>query len=212
MGRDLLLQLKDLTIKYNNNVILEKFNANICGNSIYYLVSKDENKVRSILRVLNGDNLYTIVNGSLYLNGNEINNLGKSQRLEQGVFDYKSSFKYLTGNSLEEIINKNIHILKDKKMTFLSFKVNLLEYIKTLNITLDDFKKYIDREDSTSELYIKSNILLMLLLRPKVILIEGYNNAIIKKVSKLLLSDTTSIICVSNDNSLELKDKVIILD
>lgn len=128
-----VLEIKNISFKYNNNYIFNKFNLNIKKNDFVYIIGTNNSGKTTLINILNG---YPF-DGEIHVNNLEYNSVTR-QKISQfmNIIDKND----VNNCKLINIIDKIKEISSDKYET-------IIKDYESLNIGKDDYRKlnYLDK-------------------------------------------------------------------
>lgn len=203
-----MLKIENLNVNIKNNNILKGINLKIKTGEIHVIMGPNGSGKSTLLSTLVGKENYKINNGKIYFNDINVSEMNIEERSKLGLF---LSFQ----NHIEIAGVKNIYFLHtalNEKLKYLKKeKINILKVIKKIKKNMKYLKiekKLLNRdvnENLSGGERKKNEILQMLMLKPKVALLDEIDSGLdidsMKIVSngiKLIKSNNSSIILITH--------------
>lgn len=127
------IEIKDLTVKIKDKIVLNKFNLHIKPNEIHVIMGPNGVGKSTLSKVIMGSPSYKVVSGDILVEGKSILNLTTDERARLGLF---LSFQNPIG--IEGVTNQEFlrMALNSKRET----PIGLYEFIKELEKNYNDLK------------------------------------------------------------------------
>ena len=127
------MEIKDLTVKIKDKIVLNKFNLHIKPNEIHVIMGPNGVGKSTLSKVIMGSPSYKVVSGDILVEGKSILNLTTDERARLGLF---LSFQNPIG--IEGVTNQEFlrMALNSKRET----PIGLYEFIKELEKNYNDLK------------------------------------------------------------------------
>ncbi|AGI27166.1 Probable ATP-dependent transporter SufC [Candidatus Portiera aleyrodidarum] len=203
-----MLKIENLKVNIKNNNILKGINIKIKTGEIHVIMGPNGSGKSTLLSTLVGKENYKINNGKIYFNDINVAEMNIEERSKIGLF---LSFQ----NPIEIAGVKNIYFLHtalNEKLKYLKKeKINILKLIKKIQKLMKYLqieKKLLNRdvnENLSGGERKKNEILQMLMLKPKVALLDEIDSGldidsmkIVSKGIKLIKSNNCSIILITH--------------
>ena len=182
-----LLQINNLHVKAGDKEILKGLDLQINKGEVHVIMGPNGAGKSTLANVILNNPEYTRINGDIYFEGENINNLRTDERAKKGIYMSFQSPEEIPGISVSNFI-KSAKVAKDEK------PVRIFEYKKKLEQTMENLN--INKEYSTRDLNVgfsggekkKNEILQMLMLEPKLAILDETDSGLdvdaIKTVSK----------------------------
>ena len=81
-----MLEIKDLTVKVENKIILDKFNLTINDGEVHVIMGPNGVGKSTLTKVIMAEPNYSVVNGDILYNNKSILNLTTDERARLGIF------------------------------------------------------------------------------------------------------------------------------
>jgi len=155
----------------------------------------------TLSNVIMGHPKYTVTQGKILLNGEDIIGLTPDERAKKGLF---LSFQYpseISGVTISNFIRTALNNQREEKINVMEFQKLLKEKLQLLSIPQDFASRYLNAGFSGGEKK-KSEILQLAILNPKVALLDETDSGL----------DIDALKSVSNGiNAVMDKDKIILI-
>jgi Fe-S cluster assembly ATP-binding protein len=169
-----VLKIKDLKVTINKKSILKGLNLNIKPGEVHAIMGPNGSGKSTLANVLSGKNGYDI-EGEIYFNGVNLNDLKTEERAQKGIF---LAFQYPleipgvnTNNFLKTSLNSVRKARGEKELDTLTFLKIIKEKVKELNIDEKFLSRQLNVGFSGGEKK-KNEILQMKLLEPKLSILD----------------------------------------
>ena len=187
-----ILEIKNLTVSLNDKIILSNLNLNINENEIHIIMGPNGAGKSTLVKLLVGHPSYKIKEGQiLYLKKN-LSDILPINRVHKGMFlGFQSPYEIpgITNyDFLKLIYNQHLRYKNKKEIKSLEF-IKIIKILLTkLNLQSEFLTKNVNQNLSGGEK--KSNeILQMLLLNPKLIILDEIDSGLDLDSIKIIFSD-----------------------
>lgn len=172
-----MLEIKNLTIKVLDKIILKDFNLNIKTKEIHTIMGLNGSGKSTICKVLMGDPNYEIVSGSIIYNDKNLLELDTTERARLGLF-------LVSQNPIEIPGVKNSEMLKVALENKLNKHISIFEFSRLMNtvcerINLD--KSFIHRninEGMSGGEKKKNELMHLWVLEPNFIILDEIDSGV----------------------------------
>ncbi len=172
-----MLEIKDLTIKIENKIVLDKFNLNINDGEVHVIMGPNGVGKSSLTKVIMNDPNYEVIKGDIIYNGVSILNFSTDERARKGIFLAMQNPLEIDGVTNSDFLRTALSS-KDKK------NVNLYSFIKKLDEAKEDLKmpdemvhRAVNKGFSGGEKK-KNEILQMKMLNPSFIMLDEIDSGV----------------------------------
>lgn len=172
-----MLEIKNLTVKVLDKIILNEFNLTIKTNEIHTLMGLNGSGKSTICKVLMGDDTYKVISGSIFYKGIDLLKLDTTERSRMGLF--------LVGQNPIEIPGvKNSEMLKTALESKTGKHISIFEFSRIMNnvcekINLD--KSFIHRninEGMSGGEKKKNELMHLWVLEPEFIILDEIDSGV----------------------------------
>ena len=202
-----MLELKNITLKKKNKLILDNINLNIDDNKLVVITGPNGSGKSTLAKVIMG--LEKPTSGKIIYNGKDITNMPLNERSNFGIsyaFQNPISFTGLTIEDLFKVINKNVSF-EDIKKYLGDVGLCAKEYV---NRDFDDSLSGGEKKRIEIALILYKNNKLNIFDEPEAgIDLWSFDNLV--KIFKNKEKDKTTIIISHQEKILSLADEIIIL-
>jgi Fe-S cluster assembly ATP-binding protein len=176
-----MLIIKDLIVSLDEKIIIKNLNLTINENEIHILMGPNGCGKSTLSKIIAGFPTYKINSGNIFFNNNNINNECLEIRALNGIFlGFQNPVEIQGVNNfdfLHFIYNEKCKFLGEKSITPINFLSILNPYLKDLNICNDFLNRNVNEGFSGGEKK-KNEILQMLLLNPKLIILDEIDSGV----------------------------------
>lgn len=191
-----MIEIKNLSKKFNNNFVLENLNCNIKDNAIYGLVGANGAGKSTLLRLINS--IYKADRGDILIDGE---NVYDNVDLKQEMVFVPDDLFFYSGYSLLDMANYYQALYKKFDMNYVIDKANILKL--NINAKISSFSKGMKRQCA---------LLCALATHAKYMFFDETFDGldpVVRKLFKSLLADAiseNSTIIMTSHNLRELED------
>lgn len=214
-----MIKIKNLSVEIENKKIIENLNLKFEKGKIYALMGPNGSGKSTLANVLAGNPKYKITHGKIILGKKDITHISPTERAKLGLFMSFQMPQEIEGVTIFDFLRTAYNSLH-KKISLLQFKKLIKEKCEILEIEEDFPSRYLNKGFSGGEKK-KSEILQMLVLNPKIIILDETDSGLdidaLKTISKAVnyfVKENKTIIIISHYKRIfnHLKpDKVFIL-
>ncbi len=172
-----MLEIKDLTVKVENKIILDKFNLTIEDGKTHVIMGPNGVGKSTLTKVIMCDLNYKIISGDIIYNNESILNLTTDQRAKKGIFLAMQNPPYIDGVTNADFLRTALSSKYEKN-------INLYSFIKKLDDAVDDLKmpeemvhRSVNKGFSGGEKK-KNEILQMKILEPTFIMLDEIDSGV----------------------------------
>ncbi len=185
-----ILNIKNLYVKIKKKIILKKINLKIKKNEIHILMGPNGSGKSSLSLVIAGNKKYKIIKGNILLNKNKINKTSVEKRAKNGLFiSFQNSIE-ISGLNNEFFLQQSLNSIREynnkRKLNIIEIKKRIHKIIKKLNFNKNFLHRSLNKGFSGGEKK-KNDILQILLLKPKMIILDEIDSGLDIKSLKLIL-------------------------
>lgn len=172
-----MLEIKDLTVKVENKLVLNKFNLIINDGEVHVIMGPNGVGKSTLTKVIMADPNYEVVSGDIIYNNESILKLTTDERARKGIF-------LAMQNPLEIDGVTNSDFLRTALSTKEQKNINLYSFIKKIDKAKEDLKmpdemvhRSVNKGFSGGEKK-KNEILQMLMLEPNFIMLDEIDSGV----------------------------------
>lgn len=127
------LEIKNLSVKIENRVILEEFDLEIKRGEIHAIMGPNGTGKSTLSKVIMGDPNYEIISGNILVDGTSILELTTDERARLGIFLAMQSPIEIEGVSNADFLKTAVSAKQEKN-------INLFQFIKKMEKGVTDLK------------------------------------------------------------------------
>jgi Fe-S cluster assembly ATP-binding protein len=204
-----ILEIKNLTATIKDKKILKNFNLKINENQIHLIMGPNGCGKSTLAKIIVGHPDYDIKKGTIFFFNKNINSILPDERAKLGIFLAFQQPVEIYGvtnfDFLRLIFNEKQKLLKKSELNPLEFLIYIKKYLKILNISEEFLNRDLNQGFSGGEKK-KNEILQMLLLQPKLIILDELDSGldmdalqlIFLVLSKNLINNSSFLIITHN--------------
>ena len=180
-----ILEIKDLQVEIEGKNILRGLDLSIKEGEIHVIMGPNGAGKSTLANVIMGDPRYEITEGSLYYQGEDIKDDRTDERARKGIFLSFQAPEEIQGVSLENFIKAAKGAVSKEPVKLFPFKEELKEKMESLKMDPSYAKRYLNVGFSGGEKK-KSEILQMMMLQPKLIMLDETDSGLDVDAVKLI--------------------------
>jgi Fe-S cluster assembly ATP-binding protein len=183
-----MLEIKNLSVEVEDKKIIENLSLEISPGKAYALMGPNGSGKSTLANVLMGNPKYKIVSGQIFLNKKDITKLKTNERSKLGLFMSFQMPQEIEGVRIFDFLRTSYNALNEK-ISLLKFQKILKEKCEILGLEESFTERYLNKGFSGGEKK-KSEILQMLVLNPKIIILDETDSGLdidaLKTISKAI--------------------------
>lgn len=180
-----ILEIKDLQVEIEGKNILRGLDLSIKEGEIHVIMGPNGAGKSTLANVIMGDPRYEITEGSLFYRGEDIKDDRTDERARKGIFLSFQAPEEIQGVSLENFIKAAKGAVSKEPVKLFPFKEELKEKMESLKMDPSYAKRYLNVGFSGGEKK-KSEILQMMMLQPKLIMLDETDSGLDVDAVKLI--------------------------
>lgn len=203
-----LLKIIDLHTKVEDMEILKGLNLEINEGEVHVIMGPNGAGKSTLANTLMAHPKYSISEGEIIFNGEQINNLKADERAKKGIFLSFQTPEEVPGITVENFLRTAKNNMTGKNTAIFAFRKELKEKMELLKFNDEYAKRYLNVGFSGGEKK-KNEVLQMAILEPKLAILDETDSGLdvdaIKIVSegvKLLSNPTRSIIIITHHSKI----------
>lgn len=172
-----MLEIKDLTVKVENKIVLDKFNLVIKDGEVHVIMGPNGVGKSTLTKVIMADSNYEVLNGDIIYNGESILGLKTDERARKGIFLAMQNPPEIDGVTNSDFLRTALSSIEEKN-------VNLYSFIKNVDKAKDDLKmpeemihRSVNKGFSGGEKK-KNEILQMKVLKPSFVMLDEIDSGV----------------------------------
>ncbi len=172
-----MLQIKNLTVKVNEKVILDNLSLDIKEGEIHALMGQNGTGKSTLCRVLMHDPEYEIVSGEILYNGQDLVKLNTTEIARAKVFMLSQNPIAIEGVTNAEMLRTALSEVSDEPINIFKFNQKLEEICTSLELPIEFIHREINVGMSGGERK-KNELLHMWMLEPQVLLLDEIDSGL----------------------------------
>jgi Fe-S cluster assembly ATP-binding protein len=187
-----LLQISNLEASIGSKKIIKNFNLTICENQVHLIMGPNGSGKSTLSKILTGHPSYTVTSGNIDYCGFNLLEKEIDQRALEGLFlafQYPLEISGVTNyDFLLAIYNQKQKYLKQSEVDPLEFMQILQPFLEKLKISSEFLTRNLNEGFSGGEKK-RNEILQMLLLSPKLIILDEIDSGLDIDALKIIFED-----------------------
>ncbi len=171
------IELKDLTVKVNDKIILNNFNLQINKGEIHAIMGPNGAGKSTLSKVIMGYPDYNIINGDILVNKESILKLKIDERSRLGIFLVYQNPISIEGVTMREVIKASVDANFENKKSLYEFVKELESSASKLEMDKKNLHRDFNLGFSGGERK-KNEILWALMLKPKFIILDELDSGL----------------------------------
>lgn len=204
-----MLEIKDLTVKVLDKIILDKFNLKIETNEIHTIMGVNGAGKSTICKVILGDPNYEVISGSITFNNENILELDTTLRARMGIYLINQSPIEIEGVTNSEMLRTALGEKTGKQVDIFEFNKKVMEACEILKLDKSFIHRGINEGMSGGERK-KCELLHLFILEPTFIMLDELDSGLdvdsLKVVSnalkKYLETHDAALLIITHHNSI----------
>ena len=182
-----MLQIKDLTVKVEDTIVLKDFNLTIDDGVISVIMGPNGAGKSSLTKVIMADPNYKVLKGDIIYNGKSIINLTTDLRAKLGIFLAMQNPPVIDGVTNSDFLRTAVSSINEKNVNLYSFIKKIDKSLKELSMPNEMIHRSVNKGFSGGERK-KNEILQMKMLNPSFVMLDEIDSGVdvdaLKIVSK----------------------------
>ena len=182
-----MLQIKDLTVKVEDKIVLKDFNLTIDYGVISVIMGPNGAGKSSLTKVIMADPNYKVLKGDIIYNGKSIINLTTDLRAKLGIFLAMQNPPVIDGVTNSDFLRTAVSSINEKNVNLYSFIKKIDKSLKELSMPNEMIHRSVNKGFSGGERK-KNEILQMKMLNPSFVMLDEIDSGVdvdaLKIVSK----------------------------
>lgn len=189
------LEIKDLHVQIEGKEILKGIDLSVQAGEIHALMGPNGNGKSTLLAAIMGHPKYTVTQGSILLDGQDVLAMEVNERAKAGLFLGLQYPMEISGVTNSDFLKAAINTRREKPIPLFSFIKTLETAIASLEMKSDLAHRYVNEGFSGGEKK-RNEILQMILLQPKLAMLDEIDSGLdvdaLKVVAKAINEQMTS--------------------
>ena len=182
-----MLQIKDLTVKVEDKIVLKDFNLMIDDGVISVIMGPNGAGKSSLTKVIMADPNYKVLKGDIIYNGKSIINLTTDLRAKLGIFLAMQNPPVIDGVTNSDFLRTAVSSINEKNVNLYSFIKKIDKSLEELSMPNEMIHRSVNKGFSGGERK-KNEILQMKMLNPSFVMLDEIDSGVdvdaLKIVSK----------------------------
>ncbi len=169
-----ILRIENLTANVTDNKdieILHDIDLNINYGEVHVIMGPNGSGKTTLANVIMDNPEYTVTNGKIFFEGEDITDLSTDKRAKKGIFMSFQNPMAVSGISVENFIRTAKNAIDDENVSVLKFKKELKKEMEKLSFDESYASRYLNEGFSGGEMK-KNEILQMIMLDPKLAILD----------------------------------------
>lgn len=175
--QDMGFQISNLTVKVEDNIILNKFSLTIKPGEIHVIMGPNGAGKSTLSKVIMGDPHYQVLSGTMQFEGNDLSAMTTDERARLGIFLAMQNPLSIEGVSNSEFLRTALREKSHEQVNIFSFMKEMEAAIQDLHMDEAMLHRSINEGFSGGERK-KNEILQMKLLKPKFIILDELDSGL----------------------------------
>ncbi len=172
-----MLEIKDLTVKVENKIVLDKFNLTINDGETHVIMGPNGVGKSTLTKVIMADSNYKVLNGDILYNNKSILNLKTDERARLGIFLAMQNPLEIDGVTNSDFLRTALSSKNQKNINLYSFIKKLDEAKEDLKMPDEMVHRSVNKGFSGGEKK-KNEILQMKMLEPSFIMLDEIDSGV----------------------------------
>ncbi len=172
-----ILDIKNVDVFAGDTKIINNLSLQFKPGEIHAIMGPNGNGKSTLLQTIMGNPNYEVKKGEIIMEDKNINDLAPDVRSKMGIFLAMQQPQEITGVSTIEFLRSAMNAHSEKKPSFFEFYSEINEISDSLKLDKSLLKRHLNEKFSGGEKK-RNEILQMLLLKPKVILIDEIDSGL----------------------------------
>ena len=201
------IEIKDLTVKVNEKIVLNKFNLNIKKGEIHVIMGPNGVGKSTLSKVLLNDPSYEVVSGDILVDNKSILGLSTDERARLGMFLSFQNPIDIEGITNQEFLKMAINSRRKDPISLYEFIKELETNYNELKLSKEMMHRGINMNFSGGEKK-KNEIIQMKALKPKFLILDELDSGldvdslriVCENVNNYIKENTPSVLLITHYN------------
>ncbi len=171
------LQIKNLHVQVEDKEILKGLDLTINSGEVHAIMGPNGNGKSTLLQTIMGNPKYTVTEGSIIYDGEDILNMSVDERSKCGIFLAMQYPQDISGVTNSDFLRAAINARRDEPISLFGFIKEIDKNIKKLNMKDDLAHRYVNDGFSGGEKK-RNEILQMLMLKPSLAMLDEIDSGL----------------------------------
>lgn len=201
------IEIKDLTVKVNEKIVLNKFNLNIKKGEIHVIMGPNGVGKSTLSKVLLNDPSYEVISGDILVDNKSILGLSTDERARLGMFLSFQNPIDIEGITNQEFLKMAINSRRKDPISLYEFIKELETNYNELKLSKEMMHRGINMNFSGGEKK-KNEIIQMKALKPKFLILDELDSGldvdslriVCENVNNYIKENTPSVLLITHYN------------
>ncbi len=171
------LQIKNLHVQVEDKEILKGLDLTINSGEIHAIMGPNGNGKSTLLQTIMGNPKYTVTEGSIFYDGEDILKMSVDERSKSGIFLAMQYPQDISGVTNSDFLRAAINARREEPISLFGFIKEIDKNIKKLNMKDDLAHRYVNDGFSGGEKK-RNEILQMLMLKPSLAMLDEIDSGL----------------------------------
>lgn len=172
-----MLEIKDLTVKVDNKIILDNFNLNINENEVHVIMGPNGVGKSTLTKVIMAEPDYKVIKGDILYKGESILSLTTDKRARLGIFLAMQNPLEISGVTNADFLRTALSSKEGKNTNLYSFIKTVEKAQNELNMPNEMIHRSVNKGFSGGEKK-KNEVLQLKVLKPNLILLDEIDSGV----------------------------------
>lgn len=172
-----MIQIKNLTVKVNEKIILDNLSLDIEEGMVHALMGQNGTGKSTLCRVLMHDPEYEIVSGEILYNGKDLVKLNTTEIAREKIFMLGQNPIAIEGVTNAEMLRSALSEVSNEAINIFKFNKKMEDICASLELPLEFIHREVNVGMSGGERK-KNELLHMWMLEPKIILLDEIDSGL----------------------------------
>lgn len=186
-----MLEIKDLTVKVENKIVLDKFNLVINDGEVHVIMGPNGVGKSTLTKVIMADPNYKVLNGDILYNNESILNLKTDERARLGIFLAMQNPLEISGVTNADFLRTALSSKEQKNINLYSFIKKIDKAKEELKMPDEMVHRSVNKGFSGGEKK-KNEILQMKMLEPSFIMLDEIDSGVDVDALKIVSDNINS--------------------
>lgn len=203
-----LLRIEDLSAGTEDVEILKNINLRVNAGEVHVIMGPNGSGKTTLANVIMNNPAYEVSGGRIFMEGEDISDLSTDKRARKGIFMTFQTPMEVSGISVENFLRTAKSSMEDANISILQFNKELKGEMDKLSMDYSYASRYLNEGFSGGEMK-KNEILQMLMLNPKVAILDETDSGLDVDATKIVsngierfLNEDNAVIIITHHREL----------
>lgn len=203
-----LLRIDDLSAGIEDVEILKNINLRVNAGEVHVIMGPNGSGKTTLANVIMNNPAYEVSGGRIFMEGEDISELSTDKRARKGIFMTFQTPMEVSGISVENFLRTAKSSMEDANISILQFNKELKSEMDKLSMDYSYASRYLNEGFSGGEMK-KNEILQMLMLNPKVAILDETDSGLDVDATKIVsngierfLNEDNAVIIITHHREL----------